>query len=73
MAEFFAMGGYAAYIWPAYAVAAIVLLALLVVTLRTLRVREAVHRTLEESRPRRRKNARGNGVAARPAVEGHEG
>lgn len=30
MAEFFAMGGYAAYIWPAYAIAAGVILALFV-------------------------------------------
>ena len=67
------MGGYAAYVWPAYAVAGIVLLALLVVTLRTLRSREAVLRTLEESRPRRRRNARQTEAEARPVVGGTEG
>ena len=30
MTEFFAMGGYAAYVWPAYGFAALVLIALLV-------------------------------------------
>ena len=38
---FLAMGGYAGFIWPAYAVAAAVLACLLVLSLRTLRRREA--------------------------------
>ena len=38
---FLAMGGYAGYIWPAYAVTAAVLVGLLVGSLRTLRRREA--------------------------------
>ncbi len=63
------MGGYAAYVWPAYALAAIVLLALLVATLRGLRAREALLKTLEEARPRRRRDARQSATAARPAVE----
>ena len=41
MSQFFAMGGYAAFVWPAYAVAAVVLIGLLVQTLRSLRAREA--------------------------------
>jgi heme exporter protein D len=39
--EFFAMGGYAAYVWPAYAISAIVLLAVLGVSTRSLRRAEA--------------------------------
>ncbi|MEX0815723.1 MAG: heme exporter protein CcmD [Dongiaceae bacterium] len=39
--QFLAMGGYAAFVWPAFAVAAAVLVGLLVVSLRTLRRREA--------------------------------
>ena len=39
--QFLAMGGYAAFVWPAFAVAAAVLAGLLVVSLRTLRRREA--------------------------------
>lgn len=41
MSEFFAMGGYAAFVWPAYALAAIVLVGLLVVSLCRLRRAEA--------------------------------
>ena len=39
--QFLAMGGYAAFVWPAFAVAAAVLAGLLVVSLRGLRRREA--------------------------------
>ncbi len=60
MAEFFAMGGYALYVWPSYAVAGIVMIALLVATLRGLRRREALLRALEGGRPRRRAAARGD-------------
>ncbi|HET6221927.1 MAG TPA: heme exporter protein CcmD [Dongiaceae bacterium] len=35
------MGGYAAFVWPAYAVAALVMLGLLVISLRRLRRTEA--------------------------------
>ena len=39
--EFLAMGGYAAYVWPALAVSALVMVALLVFSLRSLRARRA--------------------------------
>lgn len=39
--QFLAMGGYAAFVWPAYAVAALVMLGLLVISLRRLRRTEA--------------------------------
>ena len=38
---FLAMGGYAPFVWPAYALAAIVLVGLLAVSLRQLRKAEA--------------------------------
>jgi heme exporter protein D len=41
MAEFFAMGGYAGYVWPAFGITTIVLIGLLVISLRALRRREA--------------------------------
>jgi len=41
MSEFFAMGGYAAYVWPAFSITAVVLVGLLVLSLRGVRVREA--------------------------------
>jgi heme exporter protein CcmD len=44
-AEFFAMGGYAGFIWPAYGIAALVLVGLLVVSLHQLRqARETLRR-----------------------------
>lgn len=41
MNQFFDMGGYAAFVWPAYGVAAVVLIGLLVQSLRGLRSRAA--------------------------------
>jgi heme exporter protein D len=52
MAKFFEMGGYAVYVWPAFAMAALVMIGLLVTTLRTLRAREAVLRQLEAAERR---------------------
>ena len=53
MTHFLAMGGYAAYVWPAYGVAAAVLIGLLVASLRSLRAREAEIEAAEAGRPRR--------------------
>ena len=39
--NFLAMGGYAGFVWPAYALAAIVLVGLLALSLRQLRKAEA--------------------------------
>ncbi len=36
MSEYFAMGGYAAYVWPAYGVSALALIALAVVSWRAM-------------------------------------
>ena len=63
MSDYFAMGGYAAYVWPAYAVTALVLIGLLVTTLRDLRSREAMARALEAVRPTRTRR-RGAGAEA---------
>ncbi len=38
---FLAMGGYAAYVWPAFAATAVVLIGLLVISVRDVRCREA--------------------------------
>jgi heme exporter protein D len=46
---FLAMGGYAAYVWPAYLIAALVMIGQVVVTLNTLRKREAALAELERS------------------------
>jgi heme exporter protein D len=45
MAEFFAMGGYAAYVWPAYIATVLILGAAVVVSLRShAKARENVRR-----------------------------
>jgi heme exporter protein D len=57
VSEFFAMGGYAAYVWPAYGVAALVLIMLLVHSWRSARRRAAELEQLRHlgrpTRPRR--------------------
>jgi len=58
MANFFAMGGYAAYVWPAYGMAALVMVGILVASIRGLRSREATLKALEGSRPTRRRSRR---------------
>lgn len=55
IATYFAMGGYAAYVWPALGVAALVMIGQLVTSLRTLRRREAAVAALEVDHPRRGK------------------
>ena len=45
--SFFEMGGYAAYVWPAFGVGAVVLIALLAISLLGLKSREKALRRLE--------------------------
>ncbi len=40
MSEYFAMGGYAAFIWPSYGVAAVLLVVLFLLSARRLRAAE---------------------------------
>ena len=58
--SFFEMGGYAAYVWPAFGAAAAIMVALLVLSIRAMRAREAALRTLEAT-ARRRRAADGDG------------
>jgi heme exporter protein D len=53
IATFFGMGGYAAYVWPAFAITAVVMIGLLIETLRTLHRRERELAELESARPGR--------------------
>ena len=65
MTEFFAMGGYAAYVWPAYGFAALVLIALLVQSWRGARRRAAeLEQVRRVARPAR---------ASRPKLQPAEG
>ena len=44
------MGGYAAWVWPAYGLAAIAIVGVLVATRRTLKAREREFETLKSAR-----------------------
>ncbi len=57
--EFLAMGGYAGFVWPAYAVAAIVIGGLAVQSVRSLRSLRRQVAALEEAQPRRPRHTRG--------------
>ncbi len=48
--SFWEMGGYAAYVWPAFGAAAVILIGLLAISVRTLRSRERALRALEGER-----------------------
>jgi len=52
IADYLAMGGHAAFVWPAYGVAAIVLVVLWVLSHRRHRTLEASARALEPERRR---------------------
>lgn len=48
--EFLSMGGYGGYIWPAYLIAAVILIGLLVTSLRSVRGQEARLASLRNAR-----------------------
>jgi heme exporter protein D len=50
MSEFLAMGGYGAFIWPAYAAAAVLMAGILLLSWRTMRQREALVESLRAGR-----------------------
>ena len=53
--SFLAMGGYGAYVWPAYAIAAAVLAGLVLVSVRDRRRRERELAAAEAALPQRRR------------------
>jgi heme exporter protein D len=50
MNEFFAMGGYGAFIWPAYGTAAILMAGVLILSWNSMRQREALVKSLRAGR-----------------------
>ncbi|MDH3230513.1 MAG: heme exporter protein CcmD [Alphaproteobacteria bacterium] len=54
MSEFLAMGGYAAFIWPAYGVTTVLLGGLLGLSLKSMREREMLVDSLRSHRSQRR-------------------
>ncbi len=59
--SFFEMGGYAAYVWPAFGIGAIILIALVIFSFLRLKKRESTLKQLEaEQGIRRRRNGNVN-------------
>lgn len=54
MSDFFAMGGYGAFIWPCYGLTALVMIILVVQSLRSMRTNEKLVETLRAGRASRR-------------------
>lgn len=55
MTEFLAMGGYARFVWPAYGLAAVVLVGMAVQSYRAWRRQQSLWSALEATRPQRRR------------------
>jgi heme exporter protein D len=53
MTDYLAMGGYAAYVWPAYGITVVGLAAMMIASLRSLARRKALLAALDAARPRR--------------------
>ncbi|MEI8395328.1 MAG: heme exporter protein CcmD [Rhodospirillaceae bacterium] len=68
MADYFAMGGYAAYVWPAYAITVAMLVGMLIATLYELRSYRDTLNILEAQRPSRatRRSAAPSGTEDEP-------
>ena len=49
--QFLAMGGYAAFVWSGYGLAAVAMVGLLIASLRTLRAREKEFASVRHNRP----------------------
>ena len=54
MNEFFAMGGYAAYVWPAYGVSIVALIAVAIVSWREMKLAERLVDLIQKAEASRR-------------------
>lgn len=59
ISAFFAMGGYAGYVWPTYVLAVVVLAGVLVASVRSARHNERALEAAQSLRPGRRRNRAG--------------
>ena len=72
IADFLGMGGYALFVWPAFGIVLVVLAGFVIISLRTLRSREATLRALQAAAPeslRTRRRARAQQAAGKAASE----
>jgi heme exporter protein D len=59
LAAFVAMGGYGAFVWPAFGLTAVVMAGLAILSLRRLRAEERDLAAIESTRPRRERPKQG--------------
>ncbi len=59
MSEFFAMGGYGGFVWPAFGMTAGVMIWLLTASLRQLRANQRLLDRLQTANPRRNRQSHG--------------
>ncbi len=59
LGAFLEMGGHAGYVWPAYGIAAVILIGLLVVSLQGTRARETALKAVRDAMPHRAARRRG--------------
>jgi heme exporter protein D len=70
MSAYFSMGGYAGYVWPAYGVAAVVMVGVLMASLLGARARERELKLLQELRPHRARRSGNNAAKAAEEASG---
>ena len=68
MSDFLTMGGYGSYVWPAYVVAVVVMVGLLVATLRSARSSEKTLDLLQQARGRGRHRRRASAEEPLPSA-----
>ena len=66
LTDFLAMGGYGAFVWPAFGVTAVVMVWLLISTLRRLRANERLLAQMQAASPGGERRGRGRRQAATP-------
>jgi heme exporter protein D len=71
LSSFFAMGGYAGYVWPSYGLAVVVMLGVLIASVRGVRRAESDLDAIQRLRPARQRR-RAAAAAAASVSEGAE-
>lgn len=69
LSAFFAMGGYAGYVWPTYILAVLVMAALLAVSIRSARSNERDLEAAQSLRPSRRRRNTPSAVSPESGTE----
>ncbi|OJX81735.1 heme exporter protein CcmD [Magnetospirillum sp. 64-120] len=69
LSAFFAMGGYAGYVWPTYILAVVVMAVLLIASVRSAHANERDLEAAQSLRPSRRRRNNPSAASAEPGAE----